>query len=217
MSRNGGLRSTSPRTTSTTTTGIGSLEIPCRRSEGLAITHPKLMLGLPPPISVTMFPPSGLPHFACSLVWVVNRTATSSSISSSRGSAKERREALDGLRRSGGADIVGDAWEAATAADDPNMAKRVLFQLVPMADRWLRISIGLQAVANADPDVAGAGVDVLQRTLVDWNRGYPTKPTIDAGVLREQFENARPMLHSRDRRRFRWGLEAEVQSLLPAE
>ncbi len=133
-----------------------------------------------------------------------------------KGSAKERREALAGLRRSGGADIVGDAWKTA-ADDDPTMAKRVLFQLVPMADRWLRISIGLQATANPDPDVAAAGVDVLHRTLVEWNRGYPTKPTIDAGVLREQFENARPVLQSRDRRRFRWGLAAEVESLLPAE
>jgi len=131
-----------------------------------------------------------------------------------RGSAKERREALTGLRRSAGAEIVEEVWKTAAAADDPTMAKRVLFQLVPMADRWLRISVGLQATANADPDVAAAGVDVLQRTLVDWNRGYPTKPTIDAGVLRGQFEKARPVLRSRDRRRFRRDLEAEVESLL---
>ncbi|MCP3880248.1 MAG: hypothetical protein GY701_17940 [Sulfitobacter sp.] len=134
-----------------------------------------------------------------------------------KGGAKERREALAGLRRSGGADIVGDAWKRAAAADDPTMAKRVLFQLVPMADRWLRISIGLQATAKADPDVAAAGVDVLHRTLIDWNRGYPTKTAIDAGVLRDQFEKARPVLRSRDRRRFRWGLEAELESLLPTE
>jgi HEAT repeat protein len=134
-----------------------------------------------------------------------------------KGSAKERREALAGLRRSGGADIVGDAWKTAAAVADPAKAKRVLFQLVPMADRWLRISIGLQATANSDPDIAAAGVDVLHRTLVEWNRGYPTKPTIEAAVLREQFEDARPMLQPRNRRRFRWGLEAEVESLLPTE
>lgn len=134
-----------------------------------------------------------------------------------KGSAKERREALAGLRRSGGSEIVGDAWKTASAANDPTMARRVLYQLVPMADRWLRISIGLQAAANVDPDTAVAGIDVLQRTLVDWNRGYPTKPTVDAGVLREQFERARPMLRSHERRRFRQDLEAEIESLLPAE
>ncbi len=132
-----------------------------------------------------------------------------------RGSAKERREALAGLRPSGGAEIVEQAWKSATAADDPTMAKRVLFQLVPLADRWIRMSVGLQATANPDPEVAAAGVEVLHRALVDWNRGYPSRPTVDAAVLRDQFEKARPVLRSRDRRRFRWGLEAELENLLP--
>lgn len=134
-----------------------------------------------------------------------------------RSTAKERREALAGLRRSGGAAIVEQACKSATAADDSTMAKRVLFQLVPLADRWLRISIGLQAAADADPEVSAAGIDVLHRALVDWNRGYPSRPTVDAEVLRDQFEKARPVLRSRDRRRFRWGLEAELENLLPDE
>lgn len=134
-----------------------------------------------------------------------------------RGSAKERREALLGLRRSGGAEIVGDLWRTAAATADPAMMTRVLFQVVPMADRWLRLSIGLEAVAEADTVVAAAGIDVLQRTLVDWNRSYPMKRTISADLLHEQFGKARPLLRSRNRRRFRTDLEAEIGSLLSNE
>lgn len=98
-----------------------------------------------------------------------------------------------------------EAWNVATASGDAAMEIRVLFQLAPMASRWLRVSLGLQAVVNVDPNVSAAGLDVLHRVLVDWNRGYPMRLTTKPELLREQFENARPVLRSlrsRDRRRF---------------
>lgn len=130
------------------------------------------------------------------------------------GSAKERREAMSGLRLLGGADFVEGAWLAASRSGDSVMAKRVLFQLVPMADRWLGVSIALQAVANSDSEVADAGAEALCRVLTVWNRGYRTTQTVDTGVLREQFDAAQPALRSLSGQWSRRDLEAEVESLL---
>ncbi len=111
------------------------------------------------------------------------------------GTATERRYALAGLRRVGAGGLVDDLWAEAQAralaAGDLRPAERVLFQALPLAGRWPRIDLALQAVASGDPDVRRMGFEALQRATVAWNRGYTTLPA-DLGPLRQRLDDARP-------------------------
>jgi HEAT repeat protein len=133
------------------------------------------------------------------------------------GRGKERREALVGLRHSGVMRTALDAvWLDAVERGDPEVKKRVLFQLLPLAERWRRLDVGLQAVVDEDRSISQAGLEVLRRTLVDWNRGYPAPSTVDPRTLRRHFEQARPALVEGRRRGFEHFV-AMVESLIPAE
>lgn len=107
------------------------------------------------------------------------------------GTAKERRHALAGLRRVGAAGFIDDLWAQVQTKDNPRFVERVIYQVLPFAGRWKRLDIGLQAVSSKDPVVRGVGYEALRRALVDWNRGYPGRPT-DLDLLRERLDDARP-------------------------
>lgn len=119
------------------------------------------------------------------------------------GSGKERREALLGLRRAGGSTITSDLWRMALDSGDVAVCRRVLLQLVPIADRWQRLSIGLQAAALSDRELFTAGLDVLDRTFVAWNSQHHIRQTVESEVLRRHLDAARPALNAAEHDRWR--------------
>ncbi len=131
------------------------------------------------------------------------------------GTAPERRYALAGLRRVGTGDLVDDLWAEARAlaAGDLRPAERVLFQILPLAGRWPRIDLALQAVASGDPDVRRMGFEALQRATVAWNRGYTTLPA-DLGPLRRRFDDARPAFGQADQHPAQAPLLAVLEAVL---
>lgn len=134
------------------------------------------------------------------------------------GTGKERREALVGLRRSGVMrSAIEDVWLQAMGRGDRVTKERVLYQLLPLAERWQRLDVGLQAVADEDPSISDAGVEVLHRTLVDRNRGYRGEPTVGPALLRRHFDAARPALLAAKRSSFSNHFVAMVESLIPTE
>lgn len=106
----------------------------------------------------------------------------------SSGTAKERRQALMGLRQVGIDRFVDAMW--AEMADDRIQSERLIRQVLPLAGRWKRIDVALQAVSSEDRPTRAAGFETLRRLLLDWNRGYAGWPP-DPKLLRDRLEEAR--------------------------
>jgi hypothetical protein len=107
------------------------------------------------------------------------------------GTARERRQALSGLRRVGTERLIDDIWAQAHAGEDSRLMERVIYQLLPLTGRWKRIDIGLQAASSNDSTTRVAGFEALRRVLVAWNRGFPGRPP-DLDRLDRRLDGARP-------------------------
>jgi len=129
------------------------------------------------------------------------------------GTAKERRYALAGLRRIGASRFIDDMWRSALDTGDMRLVERVVYQVLPLAGRWKRIDIGLQAIASSETTIREVGFEALRRVLTEWNRGY-SGHAVEADALRSRLYSARPVLTDvRYRRRFPMLLES-LESLL---
>lgn len=104
-------------------------------------------------------------------------------------------------------------WNTAQASDDLRAMERVVRQVLPLAGRWKRIDIGLQAVTCADAFVCALGFEALRRALTEWNRGYPDR-TKYPGLLRQRLEDARPALSDIRYRRAHPMLLESLETLL---
>jgi len=85
------------------------------------------------------------------------------------GTARERRQALSGLRHVDAARFVDGMWAQAQTSEDSRLVERVVFQLLPLTGRWKRIDIGLQAASSNDSTTRVAGFEALRRVLLVWN------------------------------------------------
>ncbi|MCP4960526.1 MAG: HEAT repeat domain-containing protein [Actinomycetia bacterium] len=109
------------------------------------------------------------------------------------GTGTERRRAIAGLRRIGASDAVGQVWDLAHAGNDPRLAERVIYQLLPLTNRWQRIDIGLQAMASQDQTIRGLGLESLHRTLAGWNSDYAVHAPRSEALL-DDYRRVRPIL-----------------------
>lgn len=106
------------------------------------------------------------------------------------------REAARGLIQRGitrplAEDLAAEA--IAAHSDRPVATKRVNLQLLPSADRWVALRLGLSACTHPDPDVAELGVHLVSETWSKWNRSA-TEPRDQIPPLRELLNSAAPLL-----------------------
>jgi hypothetical protein len=105
------------------------------------------------------------------------------------------REATRGLIRRGitGALAEDLATKAIAAhADRPTATRRVYLQLLPRADRWVALRLGLLACNHPDPSVAELGLHLVSVTWSNWNRSA-TEPRDQAASIRELLKAAAPV------------------------
>jgi hypothetical protein len=90
------------------------------------------------------------------------------------------REAISALRkRRLPTEVVRGLVQSAVekAGDDPATVRRVARSLLPLADRWVGLELGL-VLAASDGDVSLLGIELLERLWQRWNRSA-TEPSRD--------------------------------------